>query len=76
MIPVILFCAFVSQRLINDFQHQLGYYVVVICVILTANVSSSFTDLQLEIFQDILPSLPSVDKFILNKMNLNSPINI
>ncbi|XP_011020914.1 PREDICTED: probable protein S-acyltransferase 7 [Populus euphratica] len=38
MIPVILFCAFVSQRLINDFQHQLGYYVVVICVILTAHV--------------------------------------
>ncbi|KAJ6347112.1 hypothetical protein OIU76_003746 [Salix suchowensis] len=38
MIPVILFCAFVSQRLINDFQHQLGYYVVAICVVLTAHV--------------------------------------
>lgn len=60
MIPVILFCAFVSQRLINDFQHQLGYYVVAICVVLTAHVSSSFTDLQLQIFQDILPSLPSI----------------
>ncbi|KAJ6705214.1 S-ACYLTRANSFERASE [Salix purpurea] len=38
MIPVILFCAFVSQRLIKDFQHQLGYYVVAICVVLTAHV--------------------------------------
>ncbi|KAG6788042.1 hypothetical protein POTOM_004095 [Populus tomentosa] len=38
MIPVVLFSAFVSQRLIEDFQHQLGDYIVVICAILTAYV--------------------------------------
>ncbi|KAB5573288.1 hypothetical protein DKX38_000482 [Salix brachista] len=38
MVPVVLFSAFVSQRLIEDFQHQLGDYIVVICVILTAYV--------------------------------------
>lgn len=63
MIPVVLFSAFVSRRLIEDFQHQLGDYIVVICAVLTAYVShSSFTDLQLELFHNILPSLPNIDK--------------
>lgn len=38
MIPVVLFSAFVSRRLIEDFQHQLGDYIVVICAVLTAYV--------------------------------------
>ncbi|KAF9689047.1 hypothetical protein SADUNF_Sadunf01G0051200 [Salix dunnii] len=38
MVPVVLFSAFVSQRLVEDFQHQLGDYIVAICVILTAYV--------------------------------------
>ncbi|KAL5538797.1 hypothetical protein UlMin_044622 [Ulmus minor] len=36
--PVIFFCAFVSQRLIVEFQHNLGNLIVVICVILTVYV--------------------------------------
>lgn len=38
VIPVILFCAFVSQRLINEFQYDLGNLVVAICVLLTVYV--------------------------------------
>ncbi|GMY26684.1 probable protein S-acyltransferase 6 [Fagus crenata] len=38
VIPVILFCAFVSQRLINEFQHYLGNLIVAICVLFTIYV--------------------------------------
>ncbi|GKU96319.1 hypothetical protein SLEP1_g9569 [Rubroshorea leprosula] len=35
LIPVILFCAFVSQRLIHEFQHHMGNLIVAICVVFT-----------------------------------------
>ncbi|XVE92714.1 hypothetical protein REPUB_Repub01dG0123400 [Reevesia pubescens] len=35
VIPVILFCAFVSQRLIHEFDHQLGNLIVAILILLT-----------------------------------------
>lgn len=38
VIPVILFCAFVSQRLINELQHSLGNLIVIICLVFTAYV--------------------------------------
>lgn len=38
--PVILFCAFVSKSLINEFQHHIGKLIVAICVIFTVYVSS------------------------------------
>ncbi|XP_059633381.1 probable protein S-acyltransferase 7 [Cornus florida] len=34
--PVILFCAFVSERLVNVFPHHLGRLVMAICVVFTA----------------------------------------
>ncbi|KAI9156124.1 hypothetical protein LWI28_000972 [Acer negundo] len=38
VIPVILFCAFVSQTLIKEFQHQLGDLIVAICAVFTVYV--------------------------------------
>ncbi|XP_026377075.1 probable protein S-acyltransferase 7 [Papaver somniferum] len=37
-IPVILFCSFDSQRLINEFQHSLGSLIIAIPVILTIHI--------------------------------------
>lgn len=36
--PVILFCAFVSQTLIDEFQHHTGNLIVAICVVFTLYV--------------------------------------
>ncbi|KAL5732343.1 hypothetical protein ACOSQ2_032035 [Xanthoceras sorbifolium] len=38
VIPVILFCAFVSQTLVNEFQHHLGHLIVAICAVFTVYV--------------------------------------
>ncbi|KAG2702888.1 hypothetical protein I3843_06G105300 [Carya illinoinensis] len=38
VIPVILFCAFVSQSLINEFQHHLGILIVVVCAAFTVYI--------------------------------------
>ena len=40
VVPVILFCAFVSQRLIDEFNHHFGNLIVGISVALTVYVSS------------------------------------
>ena len=40
VIPVILFCAFVSQRLIHEFGHHFGNLIVAIPIIFTVYVSS------------------------------------
>ncbi|OWM89824.1 probable protein S-acyltransferase 7 [Punica granatum] len=38
LVPVILFCAFVSQRLIREFHHHWGSVIVAICVIFAAYI--------------------------------------
>ncbi|GAV82588.1 zf-DHHC domain-containing protein [Cephalotus follicularis] len=38
VIPVILFCAFVSQNLVKEFHHHLGYLIVVISALFTLYV--------------------------------------
>lgn len=50
--PVFLFCTFVSQTLIDEFQHNMGNLIVATCVVFTLYVSfSSF------VFFLYLPSL-------------------
>lgn len=40
--PVILFCAFVSQGLVNEFPHQLGHLIVVLSAVFTTCVRFPF----------------------------------
>lgn len=44
VIPVILFCAFVSRRLVDMFPYHIGNLIVAIAVLFTVYVSSSSLD--------------------------------
>ena len=41
VMPVILFCSFVSPKLINEFPHSVANLIIAICVLFTGYVSSS-----------------------------------
>ncbi|PSS27014.1 Protein like [Actinidia chinensis var. chinensis] len=38
VVPVILFCAFISQRIVNEFPHHLGHLIVVLPAVFTAYI--------------------------------------
>lgn len=44
VVPVILFCAFVSQRLVEQFPRHIGNLIVVLCPLFAVYVSSSSLD--------------------------------